>query len=81
MKELSLSGVGRVRDAQTAQRLLDTLLYGATYQGSGCSKTSQVLHIVLSNGITLQMYVRDSLLSSGGTWSCPAFFEAFRQAI
>ena len=81
VKELSLSGVGRVRDVQTAQRLLDTLLYGATYQGSGCSKTSQVLHIVFDNGVTLQMYVRDTSLASGGTWSCPAFFEQFRQAI
>ncbi len=81
VRELSLSGVGRVRNEQTAQQLLNTLLYSASYQGSGCSKTSQVLHIVFGNGVTLQMYVRDTSLSSGGTWSCPAFFEQFRQAI
>ena len=40
-----------------------------------------VLHIVFGNGVTLQMYVRDTSLSSDGTWSCPAFFEQFRQAI
>ena len=81
VKELSLSGVGRVRDAQTAQRLLGVLLNGAAYQGGGCGKTSQVLHIVYSNGVTLQMYVRDGSLASGGTWACPAFFDQFAQAI
>ena len=81
VKELSLSGVGRVRDQNTAQRLLSTLLSGASYQGSACQKTSQVLHIVFTNGVTLQMYVRDNSLSSCGTWSCPAFFEQFRNAI
>ena len=81
VSELSLSGIGRIRNAQTAQQLLSTLLYNSSYQGSGCSKTSQVLHIVFSNGVTLQMYVRDTSLSSCGTWSCPAFFEQFRQAI
>ena len=81
VKELSLSDVGRVRDSQAAQRLVGTLLSGASYQGSGCAKTSQVLHIVFSNGVTLQMYVRDSSLSSCGTWSCPAFFEQFRNSI
>ena len=81
VKELSLSGVGRVRDASAAQRLVGTLLSSASYQGKGCSRTSQVLHIVFSNGITLQMYVRDNSLSSDGTWSCPAFFEQFRDSI
>lgn len=81
VKELSLSGVGRVRDSGKAQQLLNTLVSGASYQGSGCSKTSQVLHIVFNNGITLQMYVQDNSLSSGGTWYCPAFFEQFRLAI
>ena len=81
VKELSLSGVGRVRDGQTAQRLLSTLLNGAYAQGSGCQRSGQVLHIVYSNGVTLQMYVRDASLSAGGTWSCPDFFDQFRQAI
>ena len=81
VRELSLSGVGRIRDGQKAQQLLNTLLSSASFQGTGCSKTSQVLHIVFSNGVTLQMYVRDNSLASGGTWSCPAFFEQFSQAI
>ena len=75
--ELSLSGVGRVRDPQKAQQLLNTLVFSASFQGGGCSQTSQVLHIAFSNGITLQMYVRDNSLSSGGTWYCPAFFDQF----
>ena len=79
--EISLSGVGRVRDAATAQRLAGVLVSQAFCQGGGCARTGQVLHIAFSNGVTLQMYVQNDSVSSAGTWSCPAFFEQFRQAI
>ena len=81
VSELSLSGVGRIKERHTAESLVSTLLGGAAYQGSGCSRTSQVLHIKYTNGITLQMYVRGQSLSASGTWSCPAFFEQFEAAL
>lgn len=78
--ELSLSGVGRIRDAGTAQQLVGALVAQADRQGGGCRKTGQVLHITYASGVTLQLYVQDNTLAGPGTWSCPAFFTQFQQA-
>ncbi len=79
--ELSLSGVGRIQNAQKAQELLSLLLNSASYVSGSCARSGQVLHIVYQNGITLQLYVSGNTCSSCGTWSCPAFFDQFQQSL
>lgn len=78
---LELTGVGTVTDSETAKALYDTLLNNATLSRSGASETNTSLLIQLSNGITLQMAVRDESVMACGTWSCPEFFEAFAAAV
>ena len=78
---MELTGVGTVTDAATAQSLYNTLIGNATLARSGASETGASLLIQLSNGLTLQMAVRDESVMACGTWSCPEFFEAFAAAV
>ena len=75
---LSLSGVGEITDAGSAQDLYDLLVSKAVYQGSSVSETNQALTITCANGVKLQMFVSGNTLMSCGAWSCPEFFEAFK---
>jgi hypothetical protein len=75
VKEISLSGVARVTDPATAQQLYDRLVGGASYVSASCSRTSQSLHIVYDNGVTLQLFVSGTTVMSAGSWSCPDFFR------
>lgn len=77
---LRLSGIGSVSDPGDVARLMDTLLSQAVYQGSALKESGQTLLIQYPGGLVLQMSVSGNSLSACGTWSCPAFFEAFRQA-
>ena len=79
---LTLSGVGSISDAATAQSLMDTLLSNAVFAGSNANfGAKQSLQITLQNGLTLQMMVGDDTVSACGMWSCPEFFEAFTVAM
>ena len=77
---LQLSGVGTVTDPGLASQLMDILISQAVFQGNQLNETGQALLIQYPNGLVLQMAVSGSSLSACGTWSCPAFFEAFRAA-
>ena len=77
---LQLSDVGTVSDQETVSRLMDILFSQAVFQGSQLKEGKQALLIQYPNGLVLQMAVSGSSLSACGTWSCPAFFEAFAQA-
>lgn len=81
VSELTLSGVGTVKDNSTAQSLFDTLVSKAAYQRASCQTTSQTLLIKLSNGLTLQLAVNGEKVMACGTWACPEFFEAFTNAL
>lgn len=78
---MELTGVGTVTDAATAQSLYNTLISNATLARSGANETGTSLLIQLSNGLTLQMAVRDESVMACGTWNCPEFFEAFAAAV
>lgn len=78
---LKLSGVGTVEDADTARALMKTLCDNASYDRAGGGETSQSLLIQLSNGLTMQLAVSGDKVIGCGTWVCPEFFEAFRQAV
>ena len=78
---MELTGVGTVTDAAAAQSLYNTLIGNATLARSGASETGASLLIQLSNGLTLQMAVRDESVMACGTWNCPEFFEAFAAAV
>lgn len=78
---MELTGVGTITDAATAQSLYNTLIANATLARSGASETGESLLIQLSNGLTLQMSVRDESVMACGTWNCPEFFEAFAAAV
>ncbi len=78
---LELSGVGTVNDAAAAQRLVNTLVSGASFLRSGGGETNQSLLIQLSSGIVVQMAVNGERLIACGTWACPEFFAAFQEAM
>lgn len=79
--EITLSGVGAVTDAASAQHLFDILTSSASYQSSGCQTTSQSLLIKFSNGVTLQLAVSGEKVMACGTWACPDFFAVFTEAL
>ncbi len=81
VSELTLSDVGRITDADTAQTLFDTLVDNASYQSTACQTTKQTLLIKFSNGVTLQLAVSGEKVMGCGTWACPEFFEAFDTAL
>ena len=78
---LELSGVGTINDADTAKRLINLLTGSATFLRAGSSETNQSLLIQLSNGIVIQLAVNGERVMACGTWACPEFFDAFREAL
>ncbi|NLW21631.1 MAG: hypothetical protein GXY84_09755 [Clostridiales bacterium] len=78
---LQLSDVGTVQDAQAVSSLMNLLYTQAAYQGAGTQGGSQTLLVQYGNGVVLQLAVSGDSLSAAGTWSCPAFFEAFAAAL
>ena len=77
---LQLSGVGTVTDPGQVSSLMNMLLGESSYQSGSSRSTDQALLIQYSNGIVLQMSVKDNSLIACGTWSNPGFIEAFAQA-
>lgn len=77
---MELEGVGEVTDDAALGSLTDTLLGSAAYENAGQVAGSQTLTITLDNGLQVQLLVKGNRLSACGTWSCPAFFEAFAAA-
>lgn len=80
-RALQLSDVGTVSDPAAVSSLMDILLSQSSYQGSQLKETKQALLVQYPNGMVLQLSVSGSSLSACGTWSSPAFFEAFDQAV
>ena len=77
---LQLSGVGTVTDPGQVSGLMSKLFNESSYQSGSTRSTDQALLIQYSNGIVLQMSVKDNSLIACGTWSNPGFIEAFEQA-
>lgn len=78
---MELTGVGTVTDAAKAKELYNVLISNATMARSGASETGSSLLLQLSNGLVLQLAVRDESVMACGTWTCPEFFEAFAAAV
>lgn len=78
---LELSGVGTVTDSGKVSGLLSKLFTESSYQSGSTRTTDQALLIQYSNGIVLQMAVKDNSLIACGTWSNPGFIEAFEEAV
>ncbi len=78
---MELTDVGTVNDEATASYLADILLNNATFTDpAGSQSSKRALLIQLSNGLVVQMFVKNDTLSACGSWSCPEFFEAFEAA-
>ena len=77
---LQLSGVGTVTDPAQVSALVNILFNESSYQSGSTRTTDQALLIRYSNGIVLQMAVKDNSLIACGTWSNPGFIEAFAEA-
>lgn len=77
---LELSGVGTITDAAVVADLVSTLLNNASYENASLISSDQSLLIQLDSGMTLQLLVKDDMVSACGSWSCPEFFEAFGAA-
>ena len=77
--EISVSGIGRVTDAGTIQRLFRLLTGRSAYLSGACSETAQGLYLTMENGVTLQLYLSGSTAMACGAWSCAEFLDEFRQ--
>jgi len=79
---MELSDVGTVNDESTAAYLADILLSNASFtNATGSQSGNRSLLIQLSNGLFVQMFVKNDTLSACGSWSCPEFFEAYEAAV
>jgi hypothetical protein len=79
---MELTDVGTVSDESKAAELADILLSNASFvDTAGSQNSNSSLLIQLSNGLFVQMFVKNDTLSACGTWSCPEFFEAFQAAM
>ncbi len=79
---MELTDVGTVSDQSKAAELADILLSNASFvNAAGSQNGSRSLLIQLSNGLFVQMFVKNDTLSACGSWSCPEFFEAFQNAV
>lgn len=81
VNSLQLSDVGTLTDNAKAQELISFLLNNASYSSPSLGRGSQILHIQLKNGVTIQMYADDDVFSACGAWSCPDFTQAFQNAL
>jgi hypothetical protein len=78
---MELTDVGTISDESKAAELADILLSNASFiDTAGSQNGNRSLLIKLSNGLFLQMFVKNDTLSACGSWSCPEFFEAFQAA-
>jgi hypothetical protein len=78
---MELTDVGTVNDESKAAELADILLSNASFvDTAGSQNGNRSLLIQLSNGLFVQMFVKNDTLSACGSWSCPEFFEAFQAA-
>lgn len=78
---IHLNGMGTVSDSADVDRLIGILLKKSTRENNNLLHDGSILHMKLDNGLTLQLIVKKDRFSSCGTWSCPEFFEAFRDAV
>ena len=78
---IHLNGTGTVSDRADVDRLLGILLKKSIRENNNLLHDGAILHLKLDNGLTLQLIVKNDRFSSCGTWSCPEFFEAFRDAV
>ncbi len=78
---MELTDVGTISDEATASYLADILMNSASFENTAGSQSGKrSLLIQLSNGLVVQMFVKNDTLSACGSWSCPEFFEAFSTA-
>ena len=80
LKEMTLSGVGTL-SGEAAERAFKLLLSSAERIAKEAEPGAGTLTFVLKNGLRLQMTVSGETLIACGAWQCPAFFDAFRQAL
>lgn len=79
---MELTDVGTVSNESKAAELADILLSSASFTDTaGSQNGNRSLLIQLSNGLFVQMFVKNDTLSACGSWSCPEFFEAFQNAM
>ena len=79
---MELTDVGTVSNESTAAELAGILLSSASFTDTaGSQNGNRSLLIQLSNGLFVQMFVKNDTLSACGSWSCPEFFEAFQAAV
>ena len=80
LREMTLSGVGTL-SGEDAERVFSVLLSSANRIAREAEPGPGTLTFVLKNGLRLQMTVSGETLIACGAWQCPAFFEAFREAL
>ncbi|GHU77676.1 hypothetical protein AGMMS49992_26340 [Clostridia bacterium] len=82
VRALELSGVGIVTDGTKANSLVQVLLNDARqWSGEAIPEGEQALTIYLENSLALQLKVSGDVVEACGAWSCPQFFEGFKEAV
>ena len=77
---IDIAGMGRVEDSGDVLLLMNTLYELSDYTGTAFT-TGASMQLGLKNGLVLQLMAADDAVSACGSWSCPDFFDAFRQAL
>jgi len=80
VKWIDIAGMGRVEEPGDVLLLMNTLYELSDYSGTAFT-TGASMQLGLKNGLVLQLMAGDDAVSACGSWSCPDFFEAFRQAV
>ena len=80
VKWIDIAGMGRVEEPGDVLLLMNTLYELSDYTGTAFT-TGASMQLGLENGLVLQLMAGDDAVSACGSWSCPDFFEAFRQAV
>ena len=79
--DMTLDGVGTVRDGEALRQLVATLIDSASQESSDSLRNPDgYLTITLDNGLMVQLAVGSDRFSACGTWNNPDFFEQFAKA-
>ena len=78
---IEITDLGTVSGAEQCAALISLLTEKAAPAGSSDPSAESRLNITLAGGTVIRFSVDEPVISGDGTWSCPEFFDLFRQEL
>lgn len=78
---VEITGLGTVSDPEKCAALISLLTEKAAPAGSSDPSAENRLNITLAGGTVIRFSVDEPVITGDGTWSCPEFFDLFRQEL